>query len=270
MAKTYSSSSKWNLLSVLAGAAAGYAAVSYRSRRTLIAKCNAMIEDFESRTISALSHMVNAKDDVTHQHVHRVSIYARGLGRALGCGPNELRALEAGALLHDIGKVGVPDNILGKRGKLTPQEFEKMKHHVLLGSHVLRAVGFTFPLEPVVRYHHERWDGTGYPDGLSGTEIPLVARILAVVDFFDAVREDRPYRKAMTTAEALSLIREGRGSHFDPAVVDTFIENLPRFTEEIDASRNKEEDPPDAEEVLSESARQCPPDAGYANAEAPP
>lgn len=251
---------------ILFGAAAAVlGALCYRRsvRRTRRA-CDALVEDFQERAIESFALLLDAKEEILHSHVQRVRVYALGLGRALGCTEDELRALSAGALLHDLGKIGVPDAVLGKEGKLTPDEFNVMKRHTLLGSQVLRSARFTYPLEEAVRSHHERWDGTGYPDGLAGEQIPLTARILSVVDFFDAVREDRPYRKGMTAAEALRLLKEGRGSHFDPLVVDTFIANLANFRRDIERHEaNGVELHPKAEE-LSAAARACAPDAGFA------
>jgi putative nucleotidyltransferase with HDIG domain len=174
-------------------------------------------------TIGALSTAIEAKDGVTSSHIHRVQHYAMGLARALG-GLDEqtTKAIEAAALLHDTGKLAVPERILNKPGKLTPAEFETMKLHVDAGADILSSIDFPYPVVPIVRAHHENWDGTGYPNGLKGTEIPIGARILSVVDCYDALTSDRPYRAAMTDDEALAIIRARRGTFYDPAVVDTF------------------------------------------------
>jgi diguanylate cyclase (GGDEF)-like protein/putative nucleotidyltransferase with HDIG domain len=185
------------------------------------------------RTIEALAIAIDAKDEVTHDHVRRVQIYATGLARLFGLSEPEIEALKAGALLHDIGKLAVPDYILNKPGPLTPAEFDKMKVHTIVGAEILERVGFPYPVVPVVRHHHERWDGRGYPDGLRGDEIPITARILMVSDCFDAVREDRQYRKAMTREEAVALLKDGSGTFFDPTVVSTFLDHLPDFEAEI-------------------------------------
>jgi putative nucleotidyltransferase with HDIG domain len=145
-------------------------------------------------TVEALATAINAKDEITHDHVYRVQVYAAGLARHFGLSELEVEALKAGALLHDVGKIAVPDYILNKPGKLTAAEFEKMKTHTVVGAQIMERVNFPYPVVPVVRHHHERWDGRGYPDGLTGDQIPLTARILSVVDAFDAVREDRQYR----------------------------------------------------------------------------
>ena len=174
-------------------------------------------------TIGALSTAIEAKDGVTSSHIHRVQHYAMGLARALG-GLDDLtiKALQAAALLHDTGKLAVPERILNKPGKLTPAEFETMKLHVDVGADILSSIEFPYPVVPIVRAHHENWDGTGYPNGLKGAEIPIGARILSVVDCYDALTSDRPYRAAMTDTEALEIIRARRGTMYDPAVVDMF------------------------------------------------
>jgi len=225
-----------------------------------------LMEKAHRETIEALAVAINAKDKVTHEHVLRVQIYAAGVARILGCAEQEIEALRAGALLHDIGKIAVPDYILTKPGKLTTIEFEKMKLHTLVGAQVLGRVEFPYPVVPVVRHHHERWDGKGYPDGLAGEQIPLTARILSVVDCFDAVREDRQYRKGMTRQQAVDYIMSGSGTQYDPHVVGTFITHLPEFEAEIMASHNQPLptfgiEPP---EELSEAARLVDPAAGLA------
>ena len=146
-------------------------------------------------TIGAFSTAIEAKDGVTSDHVHRVQAYALGLARALGVNdPSTLQAIEAASLLHDTGKLAVPEHILNKPGRLTPAEFETMKTHVDVGADILSSIDFPYPVVPIVRAHHENWDGTGYPRRLRGEEIPIGARILAVVDCFDALTSDRPYR----------------------------------------------------------------------------
>lgn len=184
-------------------------------------------------TAEALATAIDAKDQTTHCHVRRVQIYATGLGEVFGLSHAEIAALQSGALLHDIGKLAVPAHILNKPGKLSAAEFEKMKIHPIVGAQILGRVDFPYPVIPIVRHHHEQWDGCGYPDGLAGEQIPLTARIFSVVDSFDSVREDRPFRRSMTSEEAVALLRRGAGTHFDPAVVAAFIKHLPRFEEQI-------------------------------------
>jgi putative nucleotidyltransferase with HDIG domain len=174
-------------------------------------------------TIGALSTAIEAKDGVTSSHIHRVQHYAMCLAKALGgLDDQTLKAIEAAALLHDTGKLAVPERILNKPGKLTAAEFETMKRHVDVGADILSSIDFPYPVVPIVRAHHENWDGTGYPNGLKGTDIPIGARILSVVDCYDALTSDRPYRRAMSDEAALTIIRERRGTMYDPTVVDMF------------------------------------------------
>ena len=191
-------------------------------------------------TVEALATAIDAKDQTTHCHVRRVQIYAAALGELLGLSEAELSALNAGALLHDVGKLAVPDHILNKPGTLTPAEFEKTKIHTVVGAEILSRVDFPYPVLPIVKHHHERWDGRGYPDGLKGEQIPMTARIMSVIDCFDSVREDRPFRSGMTRAEAIELLCKGSHTHFDPTVVDLFIKHLPQFEAEI-ATRGLDE-----------------------------
>jgi putative nucleotidyltransferase with HDIG domain len=184
----------------------------------------AQVDRLYLSTIETLAMAIDAKDDVTHSHVRRVQASALALARALGVtDPAELKALEAAALLHDTGKLAVPERILNKPGGLTPAEFDKMKRHVDIGANILSLVDFPFPVVPIVRCHHEAWDGSGYPRGIKGEEIPIGARILSVVDCYDALTSNRPYRRALTNEAALDILRERRGRMYDPRVVDTFI-----------------------------------------------
>jgi diguanylate cyclase (GGDEF)-like protein/putative nucleotidyltransferase with HDIG domain len=184
-------------------------------------------------TVEALATAIDAKDQTTHCHVRRVETYASGLGRLLSLSDAEMNALHAGALLHDIGKLAVPDHILNKPGSLTPAEFEKTKIHTVVGAEILSRIDFPYPVIPIVKHHHERWDGAGYPDGLRGEQIPTTARIMSIVDCFDSVREDRPFRPGMSRQDAINLLRKGAGTHFDPKIVDLFINNLEHFEFEI-------------------------------------
>jgi putative nucleotidyltransferase with HDIG domain len=175
-------------------------------------------------TVETLATAIDAKDEVTHGHIRRVQGAAVGLARELGITDEEtLKAIEAGGLLHDTGKIAVPEHILNKPGKLTPAEFEKMKLHAPIGAEILSSIDFPYPVVPIVRHHHENWDGTGYPDGLRGTDIPIGARILSVVDCFDALTSDRPYRSRMTNEVAIAILLERRGTMYDPAIVDAFV-----------------------------------------------
>jgi putative nucleotidyltransferase with HDIG domain len=175
-------------------------------------------------TVETLAMAIDAKDDVTHSHVRRVQAYALGLARALGVEDEPtLKAIEAAALLHDTGKLAVPEHILNKPGKLSAAEFDQMKRHVDVGADILSLVNFPFPVVPIVRCHHENWDGTGYPRAVRGNDIPIGARILSVVDCFDALTSDRPYRSALTEEQAFDILRARRGTMYEPRVVDTFI-----------------------------------------------
>jgi diguanylate cyclase (GGDEF)-like protein/putative nucleotidyltransferase with HDIG domain len=210
----------------------------YRSAKArLQAKTNELeaLGQLHLATAEALATAIDAKDQTTHCHVRRVQIYAAGMGEVFGLSPNEIAALKAGALLHDVGKLAVPPHILNKPGPLTPAEFEKMKIHTVVGAQILARVNFPYPVVPIVRHHHEQWDGRGYPDKLRGEQIPITARIISVVDCFDSVREDRPFRRSMTLAEATALLLRGAGIHFDPVVVEQFIKHLPRFEAQIQA-----------------------------------
>ena len=182
-------------------------------------------------TIKALAMAIDAKDQVTHGHIRRVQVYAVGLAKALGVSDEPtLKGIEAGALLHDTGKIAVPEHILNKPGKLNAQEYERMKTHVTIGAEILSGIDFPYPVIPYVRHHHENWDGTGYPDGIAGEAIPLGARILSVVDCFDALTSHRPYRRALSTEAALDILRERSGTMYDARVVEKFIEIHPKLT----------------------------------------
>jgi diguanylate cyclase (GGDEF)-like protein/putative nucleotidyltransferase with HDIG domain len=175
-------------------------------------------------TIETLAMAIDAKDQITHGHIRRVQIHAVTLSRAMGVREDaQIRAIEAAALLHDMGKLAVPEYILNKPGPLTVAEFEKMKLHASVGADILSAIDFPYPVVPIVRHHHENWNGTGYPDKLAGAAIPIGARILSVVDCFDALTSDRPYRPRLSDKEALSILADRRGEMYDPLVVDTFL-----------------------------------------------
>src|SRR5437899_8534756 len=185
------------------------------------------VEDVASlhvRTIEALALAIEAKDHTTHKHLQRVRVFAVAIAQRLGLSEDEIEALRAAALLHDIGKLAVPEHIINKPGKLTPEEFEKMKIHPIVGSEILERVAFPYPVAPIVRSHHERWDGTGYPEGLAGEGIPIGARILSAVDCLDALASDRQYRRALPLDEAMAKVKEKSGTWFDPKIV-TILES---------------------------------------------
>ena len=171
-------------------------------------------------TVLALANAVEARDAYTGRHAQRVAAYGLRIGHAAGV---EVDAqVEFGFLLHDIGKVAVPDAILFKPGPLTGEEHALMTAHPTIGWEILRHIDFLDDAKTVVRHHHERWDGTGYPDGLAGAEVPLHARVFAVADALDALTTDRPYRAAVSWATARETIREAAGTQFDPAIVAAY------------------------------------------------
>jgi diguanylate cyclase (GGDEF)-like protein/putative nucleotidyltransferase with HDIG domain len=176
------------------------------------------------RTIEALALAIEAKDHTTNDHLHRVQIYAMEIAKDLNLDTETCEALRAAALLHDIGKLAVPEHIISKPGKLTPEEFEKMKIHPIVGAEILERVQFPYPVVPIVRAHHEKWDGTGYPYGLVGEAIPVGARILSVVDCLDALASDRQYRRALPLEEAMQVVKSESGKAFDPRVVEILVE----------------------------------------------
>jgi diguanylate cyclase (GGDEF)-like protein/putative nucleotidyltransferase with HDIG domain len=178
------------------------------------------IASLNMRTIEALALAIEAKDHTTHTHLQRVRTYAVAVAKELQLPEDQIEALRAAALLHDIGKLAVPEQIINKPGRLTPEEFEKMKVHPIVGAEILDRVAFPYPVSPIVRAHHERWDGTGYPEGLAAEDIPIGARILAAVDCLDALASHRQYRPALPLVEAMAKVKEKSGTWFDPRVVD--------------------------------------------------
>ena len=194
--------------------------------------------DLHLATIEALALAIDAKDQTAQSHIRRVQVYAAGLARALGMPDQEIQGVKTAALLHDIGKLAVPEHILSKPGPLTQEEFQKIRIHPQVGAEIISAVPFPYPVAPLILSHHERWDGKGYPQGLKGEEIPLGARILSVVDYFDALTSDRPYHKAMTHDAALGLLQQEAGKALDPTVVQMFIKMLPQLSDEARAARN--------------------------------
>jgi diguanylate cyclase (GGDEF)-like protein/putative nucleotidyltransferase with HDIG domain len=199
-------------------------------------------EQLYLRTVESLALAVDAKDQTTYGHIRRVRVYATGLAKLCGIkDPNELMAIETGSLLHDIGKIAIDDYILNKPGRLSKQEFEKIKMHASAGDEILQQVRFPFPVAKYVRCHHERWDGLGYPDGLKGEDIPLGARILAIADAFDAIRFSRPYKLPIALDDAIDLMRAQSGTVYDPRLIQLFIENIDKL--EYDATRASENVP---------------------------
>src|SRR5579871_4543492 len=197
----------------------------YRSYRLYLGKLESekvhaqQVSKLHLRTIEALALAIEAKDETTGEHLQRVRVYAMELAKELGLNEDETEALRAASVLHDIGKLAVPEHIISKPGKLTPEEFEKMKIHPIVGAEILEQVDFPYPVVPIVRAHHEKWDGSGYTLGLAGEAIPIGARILSAVDCLDALASDRQYRKALPLEEAMAKVASEAGISFDPKVV---------------------------------------------------
>jgi putative nucleotidyltransferase with HDIG domain len=225
------------------------------------------LEDLASlnmRTIETLALAIEAKDHTTGEHLHRVRIYAMELGKDLGLSPQEMEALRAASVLHDIGKLAVPEHIISKPGKLTPEEFEKMKIHPVVGAEIVEQVRFPYPVAPIVHSHHEKWDGNGYPDGISGEAIPIGARILSVVDCLDALASDRQYRRAMPLEVAMDIIVSESGKAFDPRVVAALKARY------VELEKLAKAQPPEARPKLSldiKVTRGAAPGAGFAVSE---
>jgi len=204
------------------------------------------VADLHLRTIRALALAIDAKDANTRQHLSRVQFYTERIAEKLGIGENDLDALKPAALLHDIGKLAVPEYIISKPGRLTAAEFEKMKIHPLVGAEILGCVNFPYPVVPIVKAHHEKWDGSGYPCGLAGEQIPIGARILAAVDCFDAMTSDRPYRPAVAPEKAIEYIVAESGKSYDPRVVEVLARHFPEWEQNVkEASLGMMELPPD-------------------------
>ena len=191
------------------------------------------VADLHLATIEALAVAIDAKDQTPPWHIRRVQLYAGALARAMYMPDQEVQGVKTAALLHDIGKLAVPEHILSKRGSLTPEEFQKIRAHPKTGADIISAVPFPYPVAPLILSHHERWDGKGYPSGLAGEDIPLGGRILAVVDCFDALVAERPYHKAMSFDAAVSLLQQEAGKAFDPVLVEKFVELLPSLQEQV-------------------------------------
>jgi putative nucleotidyltransferase with HDIG domain len=230
--------------------------VSYVTFRTAMARVSdaakhlGQLNSLYLSTIETLAMAIDAKDQITHGHIRRVQGYAVGLAKRVGIVDESLiRAIEAASLLHDTGKLAVPEYILNKPGRLTPAEFDKMKLHASVGADILSAIEFPYPVVPIVRHHHENWDGSGYPDGLRGTDIPIGARILSIVDCFDALTSDRPYRPRLSHAAAIEILIQRRGSMYDPLIVDTFI----RVHEQIEPELTKSQPPTAALQEITSS-----------------
>jgi len=239
----------------------------YRSYRLYLGKLETekkhaeQVSNLHLRTIEALALAIEAKDETTGEHLQRVRVYAMELAKDLGLSEDETEALRAASVLHDIGKLAVPEHIISKPGKLTPEEFEKMKIHPIVGAEILEQVHFPYPVVPIVRAHHEKWDGSGYPYGLTGEDIPIGARILSAVDCLDALASDRQYRKALPLHEAMAKVVADAGKAFDPKVVEILRRRY------IELEKMANEQPLQAPPKLSTDIkveRGLAPDAGFA------
>lgn len=288
--KIWSSSFLWMSLNYFAGASIAFLFVGYNRRvdvgyigviipllvvlyftfKTTISRVEDTDRHLEQlnrlylSTIETLAMAIDAKDQVTHGHIRRVQARATSLAREVGVrDDNLLKAIEAAALLHDMGKLAVPEYILNKPGKLTAAEFEKMKLHASVGADILSAIQFPYPVVPIVRHHHENWDGTGYPTGIKGTSIPIGARILSVVDCFDALTSDRPYRPKLSDEEALAILKDRRGTMYDPMIVDTFIRI---HSTEMNDDGPRPGPPSDVLNTIARSRRAVPPTTVNASA----
>lgn len=190
------------------------------------------LESHYTETLQALAAALDAKDPYTQAHTGRITDLAHALGIALQLSPDTRRGVRLGAILHDVGKIGISDSILQKAGPLTESEWEMMRKHPVVGEQMLSGIEFVGPALPIIRHHHERWDGKGYPDGLAGPDIPIGARIVAVCDAFDAMTSDRPYRRAAPHERAFQELLDCAGSHFDPDFAVLFVEVMRQIGEE--------------------------------------
>jgi diguanylate cyclase (GGDEF)-like protein/putative nucleotidyltransferase with HDIG domain len=232
-----------NQPSLIAGLVLVSAAVLYVARRVYRAFGARLEEerrharsmaDLHLATIEALALAIDAKDQTAPNHIKRVQTYATGVARALGMTGDEIQCIRTAALLHDIGKLAVPEHILAKPGPLTPEEFQKVRIHPQVGADIIAGVPFPYPVVPLILSHHERWDGRGYPAGLKQEEIPLGARILCVVDYFDALTSDRPYHRAIGNDAALAIMQQDAGKALDPGIVSAFGRIMPRLRAEVE------------------------------------
>src|SRR5688572_6453720 len=213
------------------------------------------ISELHLATIEALARAIDAKDGTAENHIRRVQIYATAVARELGMTELEVQAVKTAALLHDIGKLAVPDHILAKPGPLTPEEFQKVQAHPQVGADIIASVPFPYPVAPLILSHHERWDGRGYPAGLQEDEIPLGARVLCIVDYFDALTSDRPYHRGISVDAALALIQQEAGKALDPRVVDAFVSRLPELQRAADEAIDADARTADAALQRGEGAR---------------
>ena len=222
---------------------------SLKEKSDQVRTAMAALQDTYLMTIEALAAAVEARDPYTHGHTRRVGDYAQIMAETMGLDPIEIHALKRACVLHDIGKIGIEDGILRKRSRLEPVEEIRMQKHPVIGVDMLKGIDFLEPALPLIRHHHERWDGNGYPDQLREDEIPLGARILAVADAADAMTSDRSYRPARTFDYAKAEILKGSGTHFDPEVVTAFIKSQRRIEDLMRESSVSEADHPQPDDL---------------------
>jgi diguanylate cyclase (GGDEF)-like protein/putative nucleotidyltransferase with HDIG domain len=213
--------------------------LTYRTYRVYLGRLEAQrhvqeTSDLHLATIEALAAAIDAKDQMTRVHIRRVQAFAAGMAKAINLSPEEIQAVRTAALLHDIGKLAIPAHILSKPGTLTPEEFAKVRIHPQIGAEIIASVPFPYPVAPIVLSHHERWDGTGYPQALKGEAIPIGARIISLVDYYDVITSERPYHAALSMDSALAMLEHEAGRALDPSLVDMFIEKLPELTAAFD------------------------------------
>jgi diguanylate cyclase (GGDEF)-like protein/putative nucleotidyltransferase with HDIG domain len=245
----------WLGASLLVVSAVAY--LAFRTYRSFLARIEherevaRQMSELHLATIEALALAIDAKDQTSPNHIRRVQIYATGLARAVGLPDAEVQAIKTAAMLHDIGKLAVPEHILAKPGPLTPEEFHKVRIHPQVGADIIAAVPFPYAVAPLIQGHHERWDGRGYPVGLKGDEIPRGARILSIVDYFDALTSHRPYHAAISVEAAVSMLEQEAGKALDPALVSSFLAILPQL---IQDAKTAQADAPDVSLKLTGDA----------------
>ncbi len=210
-------------------------AALFAAQAALVLEDHGLYEDLEhlrDQTVSALARAIEAKDAITHKHSDRTRALVRAVGQEMALPEALIRQIEYGAFLHDIGKIGIEDEILKKADKLTPEEYTVMKNHPAIGLKILQPLSYLRAVGAIVLYHQEWYNGTGYPEGLAGEEIPLGARLVQIIDAWDAMTSDRPYRKAMSKASAIAELRRQAGTQFDPKLVELFLRVIDRLERE--------------------------------------
>ena len=191
----------------------------------MVEKRTEQLEDAIFSSLTIVASAIEAKDPYTRGHSNRVRLISLDIAKTLGLKQDELNVLEYGAMLHDVGKIGIRDDVLLKKGKLDDREYEHIMSHPFVGSKIIENINYYAPMMDCVKYHHEKYDGTGYPDNLKGENIPLLARIIAVADTYDAMTSTRPYREALTKKEAVTILTDIKTTQLDPKLVDLFIDN---------------------------------------------